>query len=160
MLPGPRTVARSQCVADTQGLSVPKPKSRAVRLASARDHSSSAADARTADAAQVPPQSSGPSNLTGSLHARGRTRARVRPARVRAGADDEFATRLRAFGVTPQRDDVWLMVGKPTRVAGWKLHVSSTVTGVELLFERVLPCLVRHRAHFKIAAERGAIVQM
>jgi serine/threonine protein kinase len=79
---------------------------------------------------------------------------------VRAGADDEFATRLRAFGVTPQRDDVWLMVGKPTRVAGWKLHVSSTVTGVELLFERVLPCLVRHRAHFKIAAERGAIVQM
>jgi serine/threonine protein kinase len=79
---------------------------------------------------------------------------------VRAGAADEFATRLRALGVTPQRDDVWLMVGKPTRVAGWKLHVSSTVAGVELLFERVLPCLARHGAHFKIAAERDTIVQL
>jgi hypothetical protein len=52
------------------------------------------------------------------------------------------------------------MVGKPTRAAGWKLHVSATVTGVELLFERVLPCLVRHGAHFKIAADRNAIVQL
>jgi hypothetical protein len=52
------------------------------------------------------------------------------------------------------------MVGKPTRVAGWKLHVSSTVTGVERLFERVLPFLVRHRAHFKMAADRDAIVQL
>jgi serine/threonine protein kinase len=52
------------------------------------------------------------------------------------------------------------MVGKPTRVAGWKLHVSSTITGVELLFERVLPCLVRHGAHFKMAADRNTILQL
>ena len=89
------------------------------------------------------------------------TRAGVRPARVRTGAAaDEFATRLRALGVNPQRKDPWLMVGKPTHVAGWKLHVSATVTGVDLVFERVLPCLARHGAHFKIAAERDAIVQL
>ena len=52
------------------------------------------------------------------------------------------------------------MVGEPTRVAGWKLHISATVGGVDRLFERVLPCLVRHNAHFKIAAERNAIVQL
>jgi hypothetical protein len=52
------------------------------------------------------------------------------------------------------------MVGKPTHVAGWKLHVSATVSGVDLLFKRVLPCLARHGAHFKIAAERDAIVQL
>ena len=91
----------------------------------------------------------------------GATRAGVRPERVRTGATaDEFTTRLRALGVTPRRVDAWLMVGKPTHVAGWKLHVSATVTGVALLFERVLPCLARHRAHFKIAAERDAIVQL
>ena len=91
----------------------------------------------------------------------GATRGRVRPARVRTGAaGDEFATRLRALGVTPQRVDAWLMVGKPTHVAAWKLHVSATLTGVDLLFERVLPCLARHGAHFKIAAERDAIVQL
>jgi hypothetical protein len=119
-----------------------------------------AADAHSADAAQVPPKPSGPSNLRGSLHARRRNRAKVRPARVRAGAADEFAARLRALGVSPWRDDVWLMVGKPTRVAGWKLHVSANVAGVDLLFERVLPCLVRHGAHFKMAAERDAIAQL
>jgi serine/threonine protein kinase len=86
---------------------------------------------------------------------------RVRLTRVKAGAAaDEFATRLRALGVTPQRNDAWLVVGKPTRAAGWKLHVSATVPGVDLLFERVLPCLVRLGAHFKIAAERDAIVQL
>jgi hypothetical protein len=89
----------------------------------------------------------------------GATRAAVRPARVRSGAE-EFSIRLRALGVIPRREDVWLMVGNPTHVAGWKLHVSATVTGVEQLFERVLPCLARHGAHFKIAAERDAIVQL
>jgi serine/threonine protein kinase len=79
---------------------------------------------------------------------------------MRAGADDEFATRLRALGVTPQRDDVWLMVGKPTHAASWKLHVTATVAGVEQLFEQVLPCLIRHRAHFKMAAERSAILEL
>jgi hypothetical protein len=78
---------------------------------------------------------------------------------VSAGAE-EFSTRLRALGVIPRREDVWLMVGNPTQVAGWKLHVSATVTGVEQLFERVLPCLARHGAHFKIAAGRDAIVQL
>ena len=57
-------------------------------------------------------------------------------------------------------DDVWLMVGKPTRVAGWKLHVSATVGGVDLLFERVVPCLVRCGAHFKMVADREALVQL
>jgi serine/threonine protein kinase len=91
----------------------------------------------------------------------GATRAGVRPERVRTGATaDEFTTRLRALGVDPQRKDAWLMVGKPTHVAGWKLHVSATITGVDLLFKRVLPCLARHGAHFKIAAERDAIVQL
>ena len=97
----------------------------------------------------MPPQPRGPAEA----------RARVRPARVRAVAVDEFATRLRALGVIPQRDDVWLMVGKPTHAAGWKLHVSATVAGLDLLFDRVLPCLVRHGAHFKIAADRTAMVQ-
>jgi len=90
----------------------------------------------------------------------GAARARVRLTRVRTEADDDFATRLRSLGVTPRREDAWLMVGNPTRVASWKLHVSATVTGVDLLFERVLPCLARRRAHFKIAAERHAIVQL
>src|SRR6202050_1052570 len=91
----------------------------------------------------------------------GATRASARRARLRTGAAAaEFATRLRALGVTPQREGAWLMVGKPTRVAGWKLHVSATIAGVDLLFERVLPCLVRHRAHFKIAADRDAFVQL
>jgi hypothetical protein len=89
----------------------------------------------------------------------GATRAAVRPARVRSGAE-EFSIRLRALGVIPRREDVWLMVGNPTHVAGWKLHVSATVTGIEQLFERVLPCLARHGAHFKMAAERDAIVQL
>jgi len=89
------------------------------------------------------------------------TRAGVRPARVRTGSDDdEFATRLRALGVTSQPKDPWLVVGKPTRVAGWKLHVSASVTSIDLLFERVLPCLARRGTHFKIAAEREAIVQL
>jgi len=88
-------------------------------------------------------------------------RAGVRPVSVTTGAAaDEFATRLRALGVNPQRQDPWLMVGNPTHVAGWKLHVSATVTGVDRLFERVLPCLARYRAHFKMAAERDAIVQL
>jgi len=88
-------------------------------------------------------------------------RSAVRPASARRRtAADEFATRLRALGVTPRREDVWLVVGTPTHVAGWKLHVSATVTGVDRLFERVLPCLVRHDAHFKIAADRAAIVQL
>jgi hypothetical protein len=55
---------------------------------------------------------------------------------------------------------MWLAVGKPSRAAGWKLHVSATVTSVDPLFERVLPCLARHGAQFKIAAERNAIVQL
>jgi class IV lanthipeptide synthase len=89
------------------------------------------------------------------------TRAGIRPARVRTGAAaDEFATRLRALGVNPRRKDPWLMVGSPTHVAGWKLHVSATVCGVDRLFERVLPCLARHGAHFKMAAGRDAIVQL
>src|SRR6202051_2630047 len=78
---------------------------------------------------------------------------------MRTGAD-EFATRLRALGVNPERKDAWLMVGQPTHVAGWKLHVSATVTGVDGLFERVLPCLARHGSHFKIADGRDAIVQL
>ena len=91
----------------------------------------------------------------------GATRARVPVASGRAGGDgNEFATRLRVLGVTAQREDPWLMVGKPTRAAGWKLHVSATVTGVDSLFERVLPCLARHGAHFKMVAERDAIVQL
>lgn len=52
------------------------------------------------------------------------------------------------------------MVGKPARVAGWKLHVSSTVVGVGRLFERVVPCLVRHGAHFKMVADRHALLQL
>ena len=84
-----------------------------------------------------------------------------RPAKMKTGAaEGEFATRLRALGFNPRRKDPWLVVGKPTRAAGWKLHVSATVTGVDQLFERVLPCLARHGAHFKIAAERQAIVQL
>jgi len=87
-------------------------------------------------------------------------RSAVRPARARRRAATEFTTRLRALGVTPRREGVWLVVGTPTRVAGWKLHVSATVTGVDLLFARVLPCLARHHAHFKMAADRAAIVQL
>lgn len=88
-------------------------------------------------------------------------RSGVRPARVRSrAAADEFASRLRALGVTARRQDMWLVVGAPAHVAGWKLHVSATVTGVNRLFERVLPCLVRHGAHFKIAADRAVIVQL
>ena len=52
------------------------------------------------------------------------------------------------------------MVGTPTRVAGWKLHVSASIACIDLLFERVLPCLVRRRAHFKMAADRSAMVQL
>jgi Lanthionine synthetase C-like protein/Protein kinase domain len=75
-------------------------------------------------------------------------------------AAEEFATRLAALGVSSQRKDAWLVVGNPRRVAGWKLHVSATIADVDLLFERVLPCLVRHGAHFKMAAERDAIVHL
>jgi hypothetical protein len=78
---------------------------------------------------------------------------------VRIGAE-EFSIRLRALGLLSHREDPWLMVGKPTRVAGWKLHVSATVTGIAPLFERVLPCLARRGAHFKMAAGRDAIVQL
>jgi serine/threonine protein kinase len=89
------------------------------------------------------------------------TRARVQAARVKTGTGpDEFATRLRALGVHPRRQDPWLMVGNPTHVAAWKLHVSATVTGVDQLFERVLPRLVRHGVQFKMAADRHAIVQL
>jgi serine/threonine protein kinase len=91
----------------------------------------------------------------------GATGASVRRTRVKAGAAaDEFVTRLCALGVKPQRQDPWLMVGEPTHVAGWKLHLSANVSSVDLLFERVLPCLVRHGAHFKIATGRDAIVQL
>jgi serine/threonine protein kinase len=80
---------------------------------------------------------------------------------VRSGAAaDEFAKRLRALGVNPQRKDPWLMVGDPSHAAGWKLHVSATVTGVDLLFQRVLPCLKRHGVPFKMPTERDAIVQL
>jgi hypothetical protein len=88
---------------------------------------------------------SGKSNPTASSH---------------AGAADEFATRLRALGVTPEGDDLWLMVGRPTRVAAWKLHVSTTVTEVDRLFEGVVPCLVRHGAHFKMVADRATLLQL
>jgi hypothetical protein len=88
-------------------------------------------------------------------------RSGVRSARVRTrAAADDFATRLCALGVTPRREDAWLVVGNPTHVAGWKLHISATIIGVDLLFERVLPYLVRHGAHFKMAADRAAIVQL
>ena len=75
-------------------------------------------------------------------------------------AEREFTDRLRTLGLRPRRENPWLLVGKPTRVAGWKLHVSATATGVERLFEQVLPCLVDHRAHFKMAADRDAIVKL
>ena len=52
------------------------------------------------------------------------------------------------------------MVGDPMHIAGWKLHVSATVTGIDRLFERVLPCLARRGAHFKMVAERDAIAQL
>ena len=78
-----------------------------------------------------------------------------------ASADaDEFAIRLRALGVKPRRNDPWLVVGNPQHAAGWKLHVSATVTGVDLLFRRVLPRLARRGASFKMAAGRAAIVQL
>jgi tRNA A-37 threonylcarbamoyl transferase component Bud32 len=79
---------------------------------------------------------------------------------VSASVNQEFATRLRALGVIPRRDDVWLMVGRPTRAAAWKLHVSATLAGVERLFERVVPCLVRHGTHFKMVADRQALLQL
>ena len=84
----------------------------------------------------------------------------LRPARVRSGDPDEFASRLQALGIAAETNDVWLMVGKPRRVAGWKLHLSATVPDVDRLFERVLPCLARDRVHFKMAAGRDAIVQL
>jgi hypothetical protein len=88
-------------------------------------------------------------------------RSGIRPARVRTRrAGDEFERRLRALGVKPRRDDVWLVVGRPTHVAGWKLHVSATVTGVDLLFARALPYLARYGVPFKIAADRAVIVQL
>jgi len=91
----------------------------------------------------------------------GAVRAPVPTAKVRTRiAADEFATRLRALGVKPQRKDPWLVVGKSARVAGWKLHVSATVAGVDLLFARLLPCLARRGAHFKMAADRDAIVRL
>ncbi len=87
--------------------------------------------------------------------------AGVQPTEVRTRVTaDEFATRLRALGLNPQRQAPWLLVGQPTRAAGWKLHVSAIVTGIEALFERALPLLARHGAHFKIAAGRDAIVQL
>lgn len=76
------------------------------------------------------------------------------------GSADEFAARLRALGAAPEREDVWLTVGRPTQVAGWKLHVSATVPAIELLFQRVLPPLVRRGTPFKMAATRGVIVQL
>jgi serine/threonine protein kinase len=88
-------------------------------------------------------------------------RAHARAERVTRGAGAaEFGIRLRALGVNPRRSDTWLTVGKPVRVAGWKLHVSATVTSVDLLFERVLPCLARRGVHFKMVAERGALVHL
>jgi hypothetical protein len=90
----------------------------------------------------------------------GAIRAAHRSRKVRTGSAAEFVARLRALGVKPQREDPWLVVGTPVRVAGWKLHVSATVTGVDLLFKRVLPRLARHGTHFKIAAGRDAIVQL
>jgi serine/threonine protein kinase len=80
-------------------------------------------------------------------------------AGVRAAAG-EFAARLRALGVNPRRQDPWLMVGTPTHVAGWKLHVSADLTDVDRLFDRVLPCLARRGAHFKMVAERDTLVQL
>jgi hypothetical protein len=79
---------------------------------------------------------------------------------LKARVAAEFGSRLRSLGVRPHLEDGWLVVGNPTRVAGWKLHVSATVTCVDLLFKRVLPCLARHGAHFKMAAEREAIMQL
>jgi tRNA A-37 threonylcarbamoyl transferase component Bud32 len=52
------------------------------------------------------------------------------------------------------------MVGKPTRVAGWKLHVSASIACIDSLFERVLPFLVRRHAQFKMAADRDVMVQL
>jgi serine/threonine protein kinase len=79
---------------------------------------------------------------------------------VKTGATAEFATRLRALGVEPRRRDIWLTVGKPSWFAGWKLHVSATTAGVDRLFARVLPCLTRRHARFKIAAGHHEIVQL
>jgi tRNA A-37 threonylcarbamoyl transferase component Bud32 len=90
----------------------------------------------------------------------GAIRAARRSRKVRTGSAAEFVMRMRALGVIPQREDPWLVVGRPVRIASWKLHVSATVTGIDLLFKRVLPRLARHRAHFKIAAGRDAIVQL
>ena len=87
------------------------------------------------------------------------TRARNRQAYASTGAA-EFAVRLRRLGVAPRRRGTWLVVGEPTQAAGWKLHVSATVPGLDQLFARVLPCLVRHGAHFKIAADRDTILQL
>jgi Lanthionine synthetase C-like protein/Protein kinase domain len=92
--------------------------------------------------------------------AAGATHARGGPPRGGSGAPGEFAARLRALGVMPYWADPWLMVGKPTRAAAWKLHLSATVGAVDSLFERVLPCLARHGAHFKIVAARDGIVQL
>jgi tRNA A-37 threonylcarbamoyl transferase component Bud32 len=91
----------------------------------------------------------------------GVARAMVRLARIETSRDaSELATRLRALGASVRRDDAWLMVGNPRHAAGWKLHVSATPNAVDLLFERVLPCLVQRGADFKMAAGRDAIVQL
>lgn len=79
---------------------------------------------------------------------------------MRPGSAAEFVARLRALGVNPQHIDPWLLVGKPQRIACWKLHVSATVGGIDLLFKRVLPRLASQGVHFKIAAGRDAIVQL
>lgn len=93
----------------------------------------------------------------------------MRPRRIlrphhAAGSDSEslrgFEARLRGLGISPERNDIWLMVGSPQRAAGWKLHVSSTLTGIHALFGRVLPRLARRGTPFKMAADRHTVMQL
>ncbi len=58
---------------------------------------------------------------------------------------------VRQFGLTPAVDYPWAVVGRTSRTAGWKLHLSSIQAEAPALLDAVLPILDAARVPFKVA---------
>ena len=64
---------------------------------------------------------------------------------------------LEKHAFSPSEKNIWISIGNPDRVQGWKLHVSSIPSQAENVLESVLPILRKHRVDFKLAKSRRVL---
>lgn len=66
----------------------------------------------------------------------------------------DYSEILKAFGLSYRTMDYYLQVGEITRVQGWILHISITISQTIPLFEKLLPYLIKENVPFKIPCNK------